>query len=109
MLSCLVSPAFDSTAFLPFLGAVTAAPALAVVTAGHLLDNPSLLWAGVPVSVTAGFVAYMMLGRAGSETLIKRGPELLYLMRTGKAQQDKGGGPGASFIKAMPKHRQQLL
>ncbi|MFI9604514.1 hypothetical protein ACIHCX_32470 [Streptomyces sp. NPDC052043] len=86
----------------------TAAPALAVVAAGKVLDNPSLVWAGIPVGVTTGFVAYLVLGRAAHESLVKRGPELLYLMQRGKRQQAKAG-QGASFVKSMPRHRRQLL
>jgi ABC-2 type transport system permease protein len=91
-----------------FLALGTAAPALAVVLTGELLDNPSLIWAGLPVSVVTGFVAYLMLGRAAHQSLVKRGPELLYLMRTGKEQRTKAGH-GTSFLTAMPKHRRRLL
>ncbi|QSY50342.1 MULTISPECIES: hypothetical protein [Streptomyces] len=93
-----------------FLALTTAVPALCVTLAGHLLHNPSLLWAGAPVGVVTGWVAYAMLGQAAHRNLRKRGPELLFLMRTGKQQQQpKPGQAGASFSKTLPVHRQCLL
>jgi hypothetical protein len=93
-----------------FLALVTAVPALCVTLAGHLLHNDSLLWAGVPVSVVTGWVAYAMLGQAAQRNLRKRGPELLQLMRTGRQQQAaKPGQLGASFVKILPAHHQRLL
>ena len=56
----------------------------------------------------AGFVAFLQFGRAAHRNLARRGPELLYLMRTGKEQHTRVG-KGTSVFKAMPKSRQRLL
>lgn len=86
----------------------TAAPAIATVLLGQLTHNPSLRWAGLAVGVVTGVLSYALLGRSAHLSLAKRGPELLYLMRTGKEQRTKAG-EGASFIQAMPKYRQRLF
>ncbi|MET9293371.1 hypothetical protein [Streptomyces sp. NPDC003077] len=91
-----------------FLALGTAAPALAVVAAGELLGTPALTWAGVPVGLVTGVLAYAVLGRVAHGKLVKRGPELLYLMQKGKEQQAKTE-PGTSFVKSLPKRRQRLL
>jgi hypothetical protein len=87
---------------------LTAAPAVGTVLAGHLLENDTLLWLGFPVGALTGWIAYLQGGRAGHDSLLTRGPELLYFMRTGKEQQT-AAEEGTSVFKAMPKSRQRLL
>ncbi len=91
-----------------FMALGTAAPALAMVLIGHMLHNPGLRWAGLVVGAVTGVLCYVFFGRSAYGSLAKRGPDLLYLMRTGKEQRTKAG-EGASFLQAMPKYRQRLF
>ncbi|MEU8837275.1 hypothetical protein [Streptomyces sp900116325] len=86
----------------------TATPAVGTVLLGQQLHNPTLRWAGLAVGAITGVLSLTLLGRAAHRSLATRGPELLYLMRTGKEQRTRSG-EGASFLQAMPKHRQRLF
>ncbi|MDI5973917.1 hypothetical protein POF50_032020 [Streptomyces sp. SL13] len=86
----------------------TAVPAMATVLAGQLLHEPALRWAGLVAGAATAVVCYALLGRAAHRALARRGPELLYLMRTGKEQRGKAG-EGATFIQAMPAYRRRLF
>lgn len=91
-----------------FMAIATAVPALGVVLAGELLDQPLLTWAGVAVGLFTGAACYMALGKAAARRLRTRGPELLYLMRAG-TQHEQQTGEGASVLKVMPKHKRSVL
>jgi ABC-2 type transport system permease protein len=91
-----------------FLALGTAAPAVLTVLAGHLLHNDVLRQAGFVAGMATGLVAYAILGRTAHRTLARRGPDLLYLMRSGKEQRTTAG-EGASFLQAMPAHRRRLF
>ncbi|GLZ36474.1 hypothetical protein [Actinokineospora sp. NBRC 105648] len=96
-------------AFVMLLLALSVAtPALGTVLAGELLDQPLLVWAGVPVGLFVGALSYWLLGAAAVKKLIARGPELLYLMRAGKEHEGQVGAETA-VLKAMPRHRRGLL
>jgi hypothetical protein len=91
-----------------FAAIVTAAPALGAALAGELLDQPLLSWAGVAVALVTGVACYVLLGRVAAQRLRTRGPELLYLMRTGKEHEAQIGA-GASVLDTLPRHRRRLL
>jgi len=67
-----------------FLGLVPALPAAAVVTAGTVLDESVVLWAGAPVGLATGVMLTWWLGRIAYRRLEARGPELLRAMRSGR-------------------------
>jgi hypothetical protein len=67
-------------------GILPAIPAVAVVTLGVVLDNDILLWAGCPVGVLTGVFFTWWLGRVAIRLRVG-GPEMLYLMRTGRASK----------------------
>jgi ABC-2 type transport system permease protein len=91
-----------------FLASIAAAPALGAVLAGELADDQPLRWSGLPVAVLTGVTCFVLLGNLAARRLRTRGPELLFLMRTG-ADHDAPGGAGASPLQAMPRHRRSLL
>ncbi len=92
-----------------FLALGTAVPAMLTMLAGNLMHSSALRWAGVLVGLATAVVSYAILGRAAQRALSRRGPDLLYLMRTGKEQRTTRAGEGVSFLKAMPKYRQRLF
>ena len=65
-------------------GLLPTAPAIGLLAAGTALDNDLLLWAGVPVGVATGIVLPWWLGSVAIRRLQVRGPELLFLMRSGR-------------------------
>ncbi|RJL30518.1 hypothetical protein D5H75_23480 [Bailinhaonella thermotolerans] len=67
-----------------FLAITAASPALAVVAAGEAMDSPALRWTGVAAGVGLGAVCAWAFGARAARRLRERGPELLYLMRSGK-------------------------
>jgi ABC-2 type transport system permease protein len=67
-----------------WLALLPAVPAVAVVSAGTLLEIDALRWAGVPVGLVTGLGLAWWLGRVAYRRLEARGPELLSLMRTGR-------------------------
>jgi ABC-2 type transport system permease protein len=91
-----------------FLALATAVPALGVVLAGELSDQPLRRWTGVVVGIVTGSLCYLGLGRVAAGRLRSRGPELLYLMRAGK-DQVAAAGESASVFDAMPRHRRNLV
>ncbi|MCC3264794.1 hypothetical protein [Arthrobacter gengyunqii] len=60
-------------------------PGLAVVLAGARLENPVLQWAGVGLGAATGGLLAWSLGRAAVRRLERTGPEILQLMRAGRA------------------------
>ncbi|NGO70082.1 hypothetical protein [Streptomyces boncukensis] len=63
---------------------VPALPAAAAVTTGTLLDSPALRWLGAPIGVATGVLLARWLGRIAADRLTANGPELLFLVRTGR-------------------------
>ncbi|MER5895367.1 hypothetical protein [Streptomyces sp. NPDC001876] len=74
-----------------FAALLPALPAAGLVTLGTVLDNAVVSWLGVPVGVATGVLLARWLGRVAADRLTANGPELLVLMRTGRA-----GTPGAA-------------
>ncbi len=91
-----------------FLMLTLTVPALGTVLAGDRLGEPLLTWAGVAVAVLTGVLSFALLGRTAARQLRTRGPELLYLMRVGK-DQDEQVCEGANLLKVMPRARRSLL
>jgi hypothetical protein len=91
-----------------FLALAAAAPAAGTVLAGELTGSPALRWAALTVGVVTGVLSYALLGRAAQRSLIRRGPELLSLMRTGN-EQPPTPGKRTSLITSMPRYRRRLL
>jgi ABC-2 type transport system permease protein len=59
-------------------------PAIGMVVLGTVSDNAVLLWAGGPVGLATGVFLAWWLGRVAIKRLRARGPEMLFLMRTGR-------------------------
>lgn len=95
--------------FVFFAGLALAAPAAAVVLAGTLLDDDFLRWSGVPVGIATGVLCAWLLGRIAYRHLEARGPELLYLMRTGRSSQATTGEAQPSVLDTMTWHQQAAL
>jgi ABC-2 type transport system permease protein len=66
---------------------LAAAPPAGVVLAGTLMENDALRWAGVPAGVLTGAFLAWWLGRVAIWRLRVQGPELLFLMRTGRSSR----------------------
>ncbi|HEV7655036.1 MAG TPA: hypothetical protein VGP36_09965 [Mycobacteriales bacterium] len=64
---------------------LAAVPAIGVVLAGYLSGLAVLEWAGVLVGVASGAAAAWWLGRVAGDRLVRRGPEVLTLLRTGRS------------------------
>lgn len=90
------------------LALATAAPAAATVPAGELAGRPALRWAALAVGVITAVLAYALLGRAAQRCLIRRGPELLSVLRTG-TEQAATPANRPSLITSMPRYRRRLL
>lgn len=73
-----------------FLVALAMCPALGVAWAGHALDLPILLWASVPVGLFTGVFCHVTLGSVAARKLRDDGPDLLHLMRSGRAAPTLG-------------------
>ncbi|MCA2214921.1 hypothetical protein [Jidongwangia harbinensis] len=74
-------------------------PAVVPVIVGTVLGNPVLVWSGVPIGLLTGVLLAWWLGRVAINRLRARGPEMLFLMRTGRpgttAAGDGTGNPEA--------------
>ncbi|GAA4557150.1 hypothetical protein [Planotetraspora kaengkrachanensis] len=65
-------------------GLLTGIPPAAFLILGAAYDNAFLLWTAVPVGVATGVFLAWWLGRVAIRSLRVRGPEMLFLMRTGR-------------------------
>lgn len=79
-----------------FLGLLPPLPAAAVLTAGTVLGQPWLLWAGIPVGLATGVLLTWWLGRIAYRRLEARGPELLLTMRSGRPDTSPDPDPGTT-------------
>ncbi|MGW4467674.1 hypothetical protein [Micromonospora sp. NPDC004704] len=68
-----------------WVGLLPPVPAVVVVILGTVFDNAALLWAGGPVGLVTGVFLGWWLGRVAINRLRAGGPEMLFLMRTGRA------------------------
>ncbi len=66
-------------------GLLPGLPAAGVVLAGTLTHDDFLVWAGGPVGVVTGAFFAWWLGGVAIRRLRTRGPEMLFLMRTGRS------------------------
>ena len=67
-----------------WIGLLPAAPAVVIVIFGTVFDNATLLWAGGPVGLATGVFLGWWLGRVAINRLRAKGPEMLFLMRSGR-------------------------
>ena len=102
------SDAFGPALVMLLLALATAAPAAATVLAGELAGRPALRWAALAVGVITAVLAYVLLGRAAQRCLIRRGPELLSVLRTG-TEQPATPANRPSLVTSMPRYRRRLL
>jgi ABC-2 type transport system permease protein len=70
-----------------WVGLLPPVPAVVTVVLGTVYDNAALLWAGGPVGLATGVLLGWWLGRVGINRLRAHGPEMLFLMRTGRASK----------------------
>ncbi len=68
-------------------GLLLGVPPAAVVATGTVLGNELVVWAGVLVGVLTGVFLAWWLGRMAARRLRARGPELLFLMKTGRTSK----------------------
>jgi ABC-2 type transport system permease protein len=68
-----------------WVGLLPPVPAVVTVVLGTVFDNAALLWAGGPMGLATGVFLGWGLGRVATNRLRAKGPELLFLMRTGRA------------------------
>jgi len=67
-----------------WVGLLPAVPAVVIVILGTVFDNAALRWAGGPVGLVTGIFLGWWLGRAAINRLRAKGPEMLFLMRSGR-------------------------
>jgi ABC-2 type transport system permease protein len=67
-----------------WVGLLPPVPAVVIVILGTVSDNAALLWAGGPVGLVTGVFLGWWLGRVAINRLRAKGPEMLFLMRTGR-------------------------
>jgi len=70
-----------------WVGLLPPVPAVVTVVLGTVYDNAALLWAGGPAGLATGVFLAWWLGRVAINRLRANGPELLFLMRTGRASK----------------------
>src|SRR5690606_14166661 len=68
-----------------FAALVPPLPAAGLLTLGMLRDDPVLTWAGTTVGIATGIGVAWWLGHLAAKRLAATAPELLFLMRTGRA------------------------
>jgi hypothetical protein len=68
-----------------WVGLLPPVPAVVTVVLGTVFHNAALLWAGGPIGLATGVFLGWGLGRVAINRLRAKGPELLFLMRTGRA------------------------
>ncbi|MBV1855159.1 hypothetical protein [Catellatospora tritici] len=68
-----------------WVGLLPPVPAVVMVILGTVFDNTALRWAGGPVGLVTGVFLGWWLGRVAIIRLRAKGPEMLFLMRTGRA------------------------
>ena len=89
---------------------VPALPAVTVVILGLALSNPVLLWLGGPIGLVTGVVLAWWLGRVAIKRLTARGPDLLFLMRTGRSSRpEPRTGTGAAQAKPEVSRREAVI
>jgi ABC-2 type transport system permease protein len=69
-----------------WVGLLPPIPAVVIVILGTVFDNAALLWAGGPIGLVTGIFLGWWLGRVAINRLRAKGPEMLFLMRTGRAE-----------------------
>lgn len=79
-----------------FAGLVPAVPGLGVVLLGSVRDSPALQWAGLAVGSATGVLLTWGLGRLAAARLEETAPDLLLLMRTGRAPSGAAATPEES-------------
>ena len=75
--------------FMPWLAALTTAPAAAICIWGLLEDHLALQWAGLPIGIGTGILCAWGMGYLTFRRLEARGPELLNLLLKGSTPQEK--------------------
>jgi hypothetical protein len=91
-----------------FLALATAVPAAGTVLAGELTGRPALRWAALAVGAITGMLSYTLLGRAAQRSLVRRGPELLSVLRT-RTEHPATPASKPSLVTSMPRYRRRLL
>jgi hypothetical protein len=70
-----------------WVGLLPPIPAVVIVVLGTVFNSAALLWAGGPVGLATGVLLGWWLGRLAINRLRAYGPEMLFLMRTGRASK----------------------
>lgn len=87
---------------------LAAVPALAVAIAGALLNNALLQWASIGVGIISGVFCTWWLGRLSYRRLEARGPELLYLMRSGSSTRS-GSSRASGLLSGLSTGKRQVV
>jgi ABC-2 type transport system permease protein len=75
---------------------VPAVPAGTAVALGFAFSIPALRWCGVPIGLATGLLAAWWLGRVAVDRLTADGPDLLFRLRSGRAERPGPAGTGAN-------------
>lgn len=93
-----------------WVGLLPPVPAVVTVVVGIVYDNAALLWAGGPVGLATGVLLGWWLGRVAIGRLRAKGPELLYLMRAGRAAKAvAAAAPKTDVPKAKLSRRESIV
>jgi ABC-2 type transport system permease protein len=95
-----------------WVGLLPPIPAVVPVIVGAVTGNALLLWAGTPIGLVTGVFLAWWLGRVAAGRLLARGPEMLFLMRTGRpgkvVADDEAEAPEADVPKIKLTGRESL-
>jgi hypothetical protein len=90
-------------------GLLPPVPAVATVVVGTAFDNAVLVWAGGPIGLATGVFLGWWLGRAAIKRLRAKGPEMLFLMRTGRPSKTTNATAGVDVPKVKLSRRESLV
>jgi ABC-2 type transport system permease protein len=90
-------------------GLLPPVPAIVIVFFGTVFDNAALLWAGGPVGLATGVFLAWWLGRVASSRLRAHGPEMLFLLRTGRAAKTVAAATKVDAPKVKLSGRESLV
>jgi hypothetical protein len=90
-------------------GLLPPVPAIVLVVLGTVHDNAVLLWAGGPVGLATGALLGWWLGRVAIDRLRARGPEMLFLMRTGRSATSVAAAAPATDVPRVKLSRRESI
>jgi hypothetical protein len=92
-----------------WVGLLPPVPAVLLVVLGSVSGNAALLWAGGPVGLVTGAFLGWWLGRLAINRLRAKGPEMLFLMRTGRAASTVAAAPPDAGVPRVALSRRESI